>query len=63
MPEMVLDICLHHHERIDGKGYPKGLEGDQVSLAARIASICDVYDAMTSVRPYKRAFRRLKRSG
>ncbi|WP_275785145.1 HD-GYP domain-containing protein [Pararhizobium gei] len=56
MPETVLDICLHHHERMDGKGYPKGLQGDQLSLAVRIASICDVYDAMTSVRPYKQAF-------
>ncbi|MBB3913967.1 HD-GYP domain-containing protein [Rhizobium fabae] len=53
MPEIVLDVCLNHHERIDGKGYPHGLSGSQVSLHARIATICDVYDAITSVRPYK----------
>ncbi|MEH3103470.1 MAG: HD-GYP domain-containing protein [Sphingomonas phyllosphaerae] len=54
LPEVVLDVCLHHHERCDGRGYPKGLRGDQLSLAARMSSICDVYDAVTSQRPYKR---------
>lgn len=54
LPEVVLDVCLHHHERYDGRGYPKGLRGDQLSLAARMSSICDVYDAVTSQRPYKR---------
>jgi HD-GYP domain-containing protein (c-di-GMP phosphodiesterase class II) len=48
-----LDICLHHHERIDGKGYPHGLQGEKISLYARMGSICDVYDAITSNRPYK----------
>lgn len=56
MPEIVLDICLHHHERLDGKGYPKGLSGDEISLPVRIASICDVYDALTSKRAYKKAW-------
>jgi len=56
MPEIVLDVCLHHHERIDGKGYPHGLTGDAISQYARIAAICDVYDAITSVRAYKRAW-------
>jgi putative nucleotidyltransferase with HDIG domain len=56
MPQIVLDVCLHHHERIDGKGYPFGLSDKQVSLPARIAAICDVYDAMTSARSYKRAW-------
>ncbi|WP_112384300.1 HD-GYP domain-containing protein [Sphingomonas carotinifaciens] len=51
---ITLDVCLHHHERIDGSGYPEGLAGDAVSLHARIAAICDVYDAVTSIRPYKR---------
>ncbi len=53
LPTVALDVCLHHHERIDGSGYPFGLSGDQISLAARMAAICDVYDAMTSDRPYK----------
>ena len=56
MPEIVLDVCLHHHERIDGKGYPFGLSDKQISMPARIAAICDVYDAMTSARSYKRAW-------
>lgn len=54
--DMVRDVCLHHHERIDGRGYPDGLQGDQLSQAVRIAAICDVYDAVTSVRPYKEAW-------
>jgi putative nucleotidyltransferase with HDIG domain len=53
MSEIVLDVCLNHHERVDGKGYPRRLAGADVSLHARIATICDVYDAVTSVRPYK----------
>ena len=51
-PEM-LDVVLHHHERPDGKGYPEGLSGEQVSGLARMGAICDVYDAITSNRPYK----------
>ncbi|RKF29506.1 phosphohydrolase [Agrobacterium deltaense] len=54
MPEMVLDVCFNHHERMDGGGYPSGRAGSQISLYARIAAICDVYDAITSVRPYKK---------
>jgi putative nucleotidyltransferase with HDIG domain len=49
----VLDVCLHHHEKIDGTGYPIGLKKEQISTLVRIASICDVYDAVTSNRPYK----------
>ena len=52
----VLDVCRHHHERVDGKGYPDGLQGDQISLLARMGAICDVYDAVTSDRPYKKAW-------
>jgi putative nucleotidyltransferase with HDIG domain len=48
-----LDAVLHHHEKIDGSGYPHGLAGDSISLFARMASVCDVYDAVTSNRPYK----------
>lgn len=54
MSSVALDVCLHHHERIDGSGYPDGLSGEDISLHARIAAICDVYDAVTSIRPYKR---------
>lgn len=50
---IALDVCLHHHEKMDGTGYPKGLEGDQISLYARMGAVCDVYDAITSNRPYK----------
>ncbi|HSI52809.1 HD-GYP domain-containing protein [Ideonella sp.] len=48
-----LDVCLHHHERMDGSGYPHKLPGEQISLLARMGSVCDVYDAITSNRPYK----------
>jgi HD-GYP domain-containing protein (c-di-GMP phosphodiesterase class II) len=48
-----LDVCLHHHERIDGKGYPFGLASDAISQFARMGAVCDVYDAVTSNRPYK----------
>lgn len=51
--DLVADVCLHHHERVDGGGYPHGLKGDEISLAARMAAVCDVYDAITSRRPYK----------
>jgi putative nucleotidyltransferase with HDIG domain len=54
MPKMVLDICRHHHERLDGKGYPDGLSAGDISLHVRISTICDVYDAVTSIRPYKK---------
>ncbi len=50
---IVLDVCAHHHERLDGSGYPNRLQGEQISLASRIAAICDVYDALTSRRAYK----------
>lgn len=50
------DICRHHHERWDGKGYPDGLEGDDVSIWAQVVAVADVYDALTSPRVYKKAF-------
>lgn len=55
-PDMALELCLRHHEKIDGTGYPDGLAGDALSLAARMGAICDVYDAVTSNRPYKDAW-------
>lgn len=54
--ESVLDVCLHHHEKIDGSGYPHRLQGDQISLFAKMGAVCDVYDAITSNRPYKRGW-------
>lgn len=51
-PEMV-DVCLHHHEKVDGSGYPHKLTGAQISRLAKMGAVCDVYDAITSNRPYK----------
>lgn len=53
---MALDVCMHHHEKIDGTGYPKRINGDEISLASRMAAICDVYDAITSQRAYNQPF-------
>lgn len=50
------DICRHHHERYDGRGYPDGLKGDEISLEAQIVSLADVFDALTSKRCYKDAY-------
>jgi len=52
----VLPIIRHHHERWDGSGYPDGLRGSQIPLLARVLQIADIYDALTSPRPYKPAF-------
>jgi putative two-component system response regulator len=49
-------ICRHHHERWDGKGYPDGLAGDEISIWAQVTSLADVYDALTSKRVYKDAY-------
>ncbi|MDG0854256.1 HD-GYP domain-containing protein [Roseateles puraquae] len=56
VPPTALDVCLHHHEKIDGTGYPHKLAGEQISLMARMGAVCDVYDAITSTRPYKAAW-------
>ncbi len=50
---VVLDVCLHHHEKTDGSGYPEGLKDEAISLYAKMGAVCDVYDAITSNRPYK----------
>lgn len=50
------DICRHHHERWDGRGYPDGLKGDEISIWAQIVSLADVYDALVSKRVYKEAY-------
>lgn len=51
--DVALDVCLHHHEKIDGSGYPEGLKDEQISQYAKMGAVCDVYDAITSNRPYK----------
>jgi HD-GYP domain-containing protein (c-di-GMP phosphodiesterase class II) len=56
VPQQVLEICRYHHERFDGSGYPGRLAGKQIPYAGRLAAICDVYEALTTIRPYKRAF-------
>lgn len=48
-----LDVALHHHERMDGAGYPHRMAGENISIASRMGAVCDVYDAITSNRPYK----------
>jgi len=53
---LVLDVCLHHHEKMDGTGYPHGLKGENISMFARMGAVCDVYDAITSNRPYKKGW-------
>lgn len=54
--EYAYDICRHHHERWDGRGYPDGLKGNDISLWAQIVSVADVYDALVNERVYKRAY-------
>ena len=51
--EISRDVCLHHHEKVDGSGYPDRLDSDTISLFAKMGAVCDVYDAITSDRPYK----------
>ena len=64
--ERVCLLVLHHHERIDGMGYPAGLKGDEIPLGARIVAVVDAFDAMVSDRPYRKglpvveALRRLR---
>jgi putative nucleotidyltransferase with HDIG domain len=55
LPETVRLVVLHHHERWDGNGYPQRISGETIPLEARIFAVCDVFDALTSSRPYKRA--------
>ncbi len=54
--ESACDLVRHHHERLDGKGYPDGLKGEEISLGARIVAVADSFDAMTSDRPYRKAY-------
>jgi putative nucleotidyltransferase with HDIG domain len=50
--DAILDVCLHHHERVDGTGYPERISGDKLTLFSRMGAVCDVYDALTSNRCY-----------
>lgn len=50
---LVIDVVQHHHERLDGRGYPNGLAGSDISIPARLVSIADAFDALTSSRPYR----------
>ena len=52
----LLDIALHHHEKYDGSGYPHRLKGEEISLYSRMAAVCDVYDALTSTRVYRKGW-------
>jgi putative nucleotidyltransferase with HDIG domain len=54
--EVALQVVLQHHEKLDGSGYPNGLDGTSTSVYVRMASVCDVYDAITSNRPYKQGW-------
>ncbi|MGE0387831.1 MAG: HD-GYP domain-containing protein [Gammaproteobacteria bacterium] len=54
--DIPLDVCLHHHEKVDGSGYPHRLSAEAISLYAKMGAICDVYDAITSDRPYKQGW-------
>ena len=53
MPEVILDVIRHHHEKLDGSGYPDSLEGDEVTPLVRILAVADIYDALTTDRPYR----------
>ena len=54
--DIALEVCLHHHEKMDGSGYPDKLAGNEISLEARMGAVCDVYDAVTSDRSYKKGW-------
>jgi HD-GYP domain-containing protein (c-di-GMP phosphodiesterase class II) len=55
LPAFIVNATLQHHERLDGRGYPMGLKGDEISLYAKIIAVADVFDALTSARPYRAA--------
>jgi putative nucleotidyltransferase with HDIG domain len=54
--DIALDVCLHHHEKVDGSGYPHKLRDSEISLFAKMGAVCDVYDAVTSERPYNKGW-------
>jgi len=56
LSQVIVNIILSHHERYDGKGYPHGLEDGEIPLEARVVSVADIYDALTTERPYRKAY-------
>ena len=56
IPKPVLECVLYHHEQPDGEGYPEGLKGDEIPFTARIVRVADVFEAMTTDQPYRKAF-------
>jgi putative two-component system response regulator len=58
--KQALDVIRHHHEKMDGSGYPDGLAGDEISVPSRIMTVADIYDALTTHRPYRKAMSREK---
>jgi putative two-component system response regulator len=58
LPEEVINIILYHHERFDGRGYPTGAKGTEIPLEARIIAVADIFDAMSSDRPYAKGYER-----
>ena len=57
-PYEVVPIVKHHHEKFDGTGYPSGLRGEEIPFGARILTVVDCYDALTTSRPYRPRFNR-----
>ena len=55
-----LEVIRHHHEKLDGSGYPDGLKGDEISMAARIMGVVDIYDALITDRPYRKGMSKEK---
>lgn len=60
LEELIKEAVESHHERLDGNGYPNGIAGDEIKVIPRIMAIADTFDAITSVRPYKKLFQRKK---
>jgi len=56
LSETIVQIILCHHKQFDGTGYPRGLKGEEISLAAHIVSVADVYEAISTDRRYRKAF-------
>ena len=54
--DIALHVCMHHHEKVDGSGYPDKLTNEQIDLYAKMSAVCDVYDAITSIRAYKKGW-------
>ena len=55
-----LEVIRHHHEKLDGSGYPDGLKGDKISVAARVMGVVDIYDALITDRPYRKGLSKEK---